>query len=84
MLIYVDDLIMTRNSFSLINAFIQKPGIQFSLKDLGPFSYFLVVEVSTNPLGLVLSQEKYIRDILKYTNIIGLKWYIRHSPPAIL
>ena len=49
--------------------FIHSFAHRFSLKDLGPLSYFLGVEASVTKLGLFLSQEKYICDILQKTNM---------------
>ncbi|KAG8497255.1 hypothetical protein CXB51_008492 [Gossypium anomalum] len=44
-LIYVDDIIVTGNHQGSIDAFVTSLDSQFSLKDLGPLSYFLGIEV---------------------------------------
>lgn len=41
---------------------------RFSLKDLGPLTYFLSIEAQTIAQGLFLSQQKYICDLLKNLN----------------
>nr|XP_043632936.1 uncharacterized mitochondrial protein AtMg00810-like [Erigeron canadensis] len=64
-LVYVDDIISTGPSTSLVTQFINLLSIQFSLKDLGSLSYFLRIECIPHSQGLLLSQQKYITDILK-------------------
>lgn len=70
---YVDDLILTGNSKNLTNSIISFLGAKFSLKDLGPLNYFLGIEVLPKPNGLLLSQHKYIRDLLQHTQLDGAK-----------
>jgi len=45
----------------------------FSLKDMGPFHFFLGVEVIPTRTGLFLSQHKYIRELLANTFMSGAK-----------
>ncbi|KAG8496312.1 hypothetical protein CXB51_009046 [Gossypium anomalum] len=59
-LIYVDNIIVTGNHQGSIDAFVTSLDTQFSLKDLGPLSYFLGIEVEHTTDGLFLSQRKYI------------------------
>ncbi|RVX02307.1 Retrovirus-related Pol polyprotein from transposon RE2 [Vitis vinifera] len=44
--------------------FVDALAHRFSLKDLGPLSYFLGVEAISTSDGLFLSQHKYVRDLL--------------------
>ncbi|TXG71321.1 hypothetical protein EZV62_006256 [Acer yangbiense] len=67
-LVYVDDIIVTGSS--PVHEFIQSLARRFSLKDLGPLSYFLGVEALTTSTGLFLSQRKYIRDLLHKTHML--------------
>ncbi|EFE88071.1 reverse transcriptase (RNA-dependent DNA polymerase), partial [Bifidobacterium breve DSM 20213 = JCM 1192] len=46
---------------------------EFELKDLGDLHYFLGIEVKKSGDGLILSQEKYARDIIKRTNMSNSK-----------
>lgn len=64
-LVYVDDIIVTDPSTPLVTRFNNLLSTKFSLKDLGPLSYFLAVECILHSHGLLLSQQKYITDVLK-------------------
>lgn len=64
-LAYVDDLIVTGSSSSLIAFLTHHLRASFALKDLGPFSYFLGVEVVSCKEDLFLFQHKYTVDLLR-------------------
>ena len=46
---------------------------QFEMKDLGPLRYFLGIEVTYSPRGYLLSQLKYVADILEWVRITNNK-----------
>nr|KYP59278.1 Retrovirus-related Pol polyprotein from transposon TNT 1-94 [Cajanus cajan] len=69
-LVYVDDIIITGSSSSLIHQITNQLDSIFSLKQLGSLDYFLGLEVKYLPdKSLVLTQSKYIRDLLFKTNM---------------
>ncbi|XP_049350413.1 uncharacterized protein LOC125815055 [Solanum verrucosum] len=72
-LVYVDDLIITGSDSDFITTFIYILDQQFSLKDLGSLNYFLGIEVSPSSNGIILSQSRYIRDLLCRTNMADAK-----------
>jgi hypothetical protein len=72
-LIYVDDIIITSSDICAISKLIQELSSEFALKDLGPLHYFLGVEAKRDAGGLCLSQQKYITDLLKKTNMSEAK-----------
>ena len=72
-LVYVDDLIVIGNNNAFLVNFLQALATRFSIKDLGDLHYFLVIEVLLTPSGLLLTQHKYIRDLLDRTNMVGAK-----------
>lgn len=72
-LIYVDDVIITGNCLTKIQEVKTKLDHEFSIKDLGVLKYFLGIEVARTNDGLVLSQRKYVLDILKDSGKLGCK-----------
>lgn len=63
-LIYVDDIIVTSSSTQAVSALLKDLREGFALKDLGDLHFFLGIEVSNTSDGILLSQEKYSRDLL--------------------
>ncbi|GJY63493.1 uncharacterized mitochondrial protein-like protein [Tanacetum coccineum] len=69
-LIYVDDIIIASSCTSTTNNILGSLQADFAFKDLDPLSYFLGIEVVRIQSGLLLSQQRYIVDILKRANMI--------------
>jgi hypothetical protein len=69
LLIYVDDIIITASDSAAIPDLLQLLNADFAVKDLGDLHYFLGVEVLKLNSGLLLSQRRYIMDLLKKTNM---------------
>jgi histone deacetylase 1/2 len=87
LLVYVDDIILTGNNDTTVQKFIQLLSHRFSLKDLGNLSYFLGVEVFPNDHGILLSQRRYIVDLLTRTKMMDAKPVhtpLPTSPPITL
>ncbi|XP_070035652.1 uncharacterized protein [Nicotiana tomentosiformis] len=61
------------NSQYNVQSIISKLASLFSLKDLGSLHYFLGVEVTPYNGGLILTQHKYIFDILERHNMLDAK-----------
>jgi len=71
-LIYVDDIIITRSSKHEVTTLISNLSECFALKDLGPLHYFLGIEVTRLRNGdLLLSQSKYIIDLLRRISMLS-------------
>ena len=64
-LVYVDNVIVIRNSNKELEQLIFHLNKSFSLKDLGELNYFLGIGVKRVAKGFHLSQRKYINDLLK-------------------
>ena len=62
---YVDDVILTGNSIDAINKCKLALDSKFTIKDLGPMKYFLGLEIARSSQATILSQTKYISDVLK-------------------
>ncbi|CAM8896065.1 unnamed protein product [Rhodiola kirilowii] len=73
LLVYVDDVLLTGTSLTLIEnikAFIHD---KFKIKDLGTLKYFIGLEVARNSTGLFLHQRKYAMDLLTDNDMLDCK-----------
>ena len=71
LLVYVDDIILTGSSTTLIQQLTNRLNIAFSLKQLGHLDYFLGLEIkylSNN--SILTTQSKYILDLLHKTHMV--------------
>jgi hypothetical protein len=59
LLIYVDDIIVASSSIVVVDNLLRQLRAEFALRDLGPLSYFLGIEVAKCSNGLLLTQDKY-------------------------
>ncbi|GJW19927.1 putative RNA-directed DNA polymerase [Tanacetum coccineum] len=64
-LVYVYDIIVTGNNKGTIDNIICQLGSAFALKDLGPLNYFLGIEIVPHVSRILLSQKKYILELLQ-------------------
>ena len=72
-LVYVDDLIFTGSDPSLVDTIIRKLYSKFSSKDLEILSYFCGVKALPTFSSLLLSQQKYVIDLLSKHNMLSSK-----------
>lgn len=63
--LYVDDLIFTGNSQSMIDELKKSMTKEFEMTDIGLMSYYLGIEVKQTDDGIFISQEGYAKEILK-------------------
>jgi hypothetical protein len=70
LLIYVDDIIVASSSDVATAALLKDLQADFALKDLGDLHYFLGIEVKKVCNGILLTQQKYISDLL---NRVGME-----------
>lgn len=61
---FVDDIVITGLSNTEIDLVVSQLQQYFSLRDLGQLDYFLGISVKPTSYGLLLSQEKYIMELL--------------------
>jgi hypothetical protein len=71
--IYVDDNIITSSSNQAINKLLYNLKSDFAVKQLSPLKFFLGIEVIPSPNGVLLSQQRYIKDILSHTKMLDAK-----------
>ena len=73
LLLYVDDIIVTGNDSAQVHNLITALGMVFELMDLGPFNYFLGIQITKTSHGLTLTQPKYASDVLHRFNMENSK-----------
>jgi hypothetical protein len=71
--VYVDDIIITSSSSSVIDAFLSDLKFEFAIKDMSDLHYFLGIEVKKVLDGVLLTQEKYTVDILRRAGMASCK-----------
>src|SRR4051812_16750931 len=70
---YVDDIVIAGDNVEEIQRLKNRLGKEFEVKDLGQLKYFLDIEIARSPRGIVLSQRKYVLDLLLETGMLGCK-----------
>ncbi|PKI31327.1 hypothetical protein CRG98_048282 [Punica granatum] len=73
LLVYVDDIILTRTLRAPFQSIITALQTEFAMKDLGSLHFFLGMEARRVSTGLYLTQSKYIHDILARTSMLDCK-----------
>lgn len=72
--IYVDNIIVTRTNSTAISNLKQSLIKEFAIKDLRPLHFFFLgIHVTRSASDLYLSQSKYIADLLERSNMVGAK-----------
>ncbi|XP_026444323.1 uncharacterized protein LOC113344595 [Papaver somniferum] len=72
-LVFVDDIIVTGSHPVEISGLIEDLSVVFALKDLGDLSFFLGIELLRKWKELILTQRKYVTDLLRKTKLDGVK-----------
>ena len=73
LLVYVDDIVIIGSDSKGILSLKSFLHNQFHTKDLGMLKYFLSVEVMRSKQGILLSQRKYVFDLLSKKGKLGAK-----------
>jgi hypothetical protein len=71
--VYVDDIIITGDDTLEVAQLKKNLSKEFEVKDLGQLRYFLGIEIARSPRGIVLSQRKYVLDLLNETGMLGCR-----------
>ena len=69
----MDDIIITSSDQDGIRKLKQHLFSHIQTKDLGKLKYFLGIEIAQSNSGVVMSQRKYVLDILKETGMLDCK-----------
>lgn len=73
LLLNVDDIIITGNHASFVAEIIKLLGATFALKDLGPLSYFLGLQIEYTPTSLFVQESKYAKGLLSKFYMLDCK-----------
>lgn len=73
LIVYVDDIILTGDDIVEMDRLKKNLAKEFEIKDLGALKYFLGMEVARSRKGIVVSQRKYILDLLEETGMSGCR-----------
>jgi histone deacetylase 1/2 len=73
MVVYVDDIIVASSSGEAVDALIRDLEKDFAIKDLGELHFYLGIEVKRAPGELLLSQQRYTKDILQLVGMESCK-----------
>ena len=64
MVLYVDDLLITGSSTSVITEIKTAFHKRFSMTDTGLLNFFLGLEINQSCSGITISQPRYVKDLL--------------------
>ena len=73
LIVYVDEIVLTRDDQAKISQLKQRMGDEFEDKDLGNLKYFLEMKVVKSKEGISMSQRKYTFDLLTETVMLGCR-----------
>lgn len=62
--LYIDDMLITRDDEAGLRHLKDFPSNEFYMKDLGPLTYFLGLELKSNNRGMFVHQKKYTDDLI--------------------
>ncbi|GJX95769.1 ribonuclease H-like domain-containing protein, partial [Tanacetum coccineum] len=71
LLLYVDDIILTASSTSLLQCIVSLLHAEFAMTDLDPLNYFLGISATHTTSGIFLSQTKYVTEILEQAHMLS-------------
>ncbi|XP_031103191.1 uncharacterized protein LOC116006835 [Ipomoea triloba] len=73
LLVYVDDIIILGNDALLLDKLLARLSGTFKIRDLGAPGFFLGIETVSDSQGLILSQRRYMNDILSRAVMLECK-----------
>ncbi|PRQ17925.1 putative RNA-directed DNA polymerase [Rosa chinensis] len=73
LIVYIDDMIVTGDDPKEMNELQKYLSKEFEMKDLGQLKYFLGIEVARSKKGILLSQRKYVIDLLAETGMLDCR-----------
>ncbi|KAL0373128.1 UNVERIFIED_CONTAM: Retrovirus-related Pol polyprotein from transposon RE1 [Sesamum calycinum] len=83
LLVYVDNIVLTGDSIQELDAVKAYFNGLFTIKDLGSAKYFLGLELARSSHGILVTQQKYITDILTDAHLLDAKVVTTPLPPGL-
>lgn len=83
LLVYVDDIIITSASVTVIDELKIHLNDVFKLKDLGNLGHFLGLELARATQGIFLSQCHYVLQLLEDTSFLACKPFVVPMDPNL-
>ena len=80
MAVYVDDILLTGNNNFVIKQIKQHLDAVFTIKDLGKLRFFLGIEVDYTSQGMILTQQKYAKDLLRTSGVTEFNYVVTPLP----
>ena len=71
--VYVDDIILIGDHHKELSRFKDFLAKEFEIKDIGNLKHFIGMEIARSQRGILVSQRKYVVDLLKEIDMIGCK-----------
>lgn len=73
-LVYVDNIILATSCNDFVSMVITKLGNDFTLKDMGPLSFFLGIQLTNlGNVEILISQQQYLATLLENLELQNLK-----------
>lgn len=71
LIVYLDDIILIGDDVDEMIRLTKNLTNEFDIQDLGQLKYFLEMEVFRNKTSFLVSQKKYILDLLTEIGLLG-------------
>lgn len=71
LIVYLDDIILIGDDADEMIRLMKNLTNEFDIQDLGQLKYFLEMEVFRNKTSFLVSQKKYILDLLTEIGLLG-------------
>ncbi|CAO2815837.1 unnamed protein product [Amaranthus hypochondriacus] len=78
--VYVDDIVVTGDAPDVISHLKDHLNKVFSIKDLGPLSFFLGLELTYSQNGIIVTQQKFSRELLRDSGIDDIVPHVTPLP----
>lgn len=72
-IVYIDDIIITGNNEEGTRSLKKLLAREFEIKNFRQLKYFIGMEVGPTKKGIVVTQKKYVLDLLKEPKMLGCK-----------